>query len=142
MATTSFLSKEIQVSGLSYFPECRWREAIIHYLFGIWGNRLNVICRPKIRFGHIVLQLKDGQYNAYRDSWYENNSPPTIGRSYQLVVDGTDKNAVEVGLASFVKNGSIKMLVIVIKPEAQFYLWKLKRRGKYGVSGNQLPKLT
>src|ERR1700685_4151166 len=57
---------DIQVSGLRCFPESNWREAILYYLFGIWGNQGSVTYRPKIAFRSCTLRLdlEIGCYSA------------------------------------------------------------------------------
>ena len=52
-------SNHIQVSGITWFPPERWREAILYYLFGLWSNKGCVAYRPKIRFGSVVLRLDE-----------------------------------------------------------------------------------
>ncbi|MBI2594641.1 MAG: hypothetical protein HYW38_00010, partial [Candidatus Colwellbacteria bacterium] len=63
------ISNDIQVSGSpsQEFPEARWREAILFYLFGVWADRQSVTYRPKISFGDITLRLDlaEGEYYAY-----------------------------------------------------------------------------
>lgn len=132
---------DIQVSGYTNFPESRWREAILFYLFGMWGNRERVTYRPKISFGDITLRLGDGEYYAYGHAQVPENIPPLD--SDDLVETSGKQTEVEVALIRFVKDERIKQLRLrlpsVSDDVATLVLWKKARRGEYGYAGLGLP---
>lgn len=145
------VNNDIQVSGLSSqeFPERRWREAILFYLFGIWSGKLSVTYRPKIHFGDITLRLQPsddpegGEYYAYGHA-EKPQEPPALGPD-DLVVRSGRKADVEVALARFVKDDRIRQLRLGVVcsqnvHRCQFALWKIRgERGKYGYAGIGLP---
>ena len=137
------LFRDIQVSGLTNFSESRWREAILYYLFGIWGNRSDVTYRPKISFGDIWLRLhsSNGRYYAYgHEEIFE--PVPALGND-DLVETSDEQARVEVALIRFVKNDKIKQLRLrfpsVSNDTCVLVLWKKTRRGEYGVASLGLP---
>ncbi len=137
------LARDIQVSGFTCFPESRWREAILYYLFGIWGNRSDVTYRPKISFGDIWLRLdsSNGRYYAYGHEETFEQVPP-LG-SDDLIVTSDEQVKVEVALIRFVKNDRIKQLRLRFPAKSgdtcTLVLWKKTRRGEYGVASLGLP---
>jgi len=62
---SDFSVKEIQVAGAECFPENRWREALLSYLFGVWSDG-RVMGRPKISFGPVTLRLDASGVEAMR----------------------------------------------------------------------------
>lgn len=140
------ISNDIQVSGLpsQEYPESRWREAILFFLFGIWSNRESVAYRPKISFGDITLRLdsSSGSYYAYGHAEWP-QEPPAL-RPDDLVVTSGRQADVEVALIRFVKNdriGQLRLGVVCAQNvhRAQLVLWKKTRRGEYGYAGIGLP---
>ena len=140
------ISNDIQVSGLpsQEFPESRWREAILFYLFGIWTNRQSVTYRPKINFGDITLRLdpSGGEYYEYGHAEVPQDVPP-LGPDDLVETSGRQAD-VEVALIRFVKNDRIKQLRLGVVCDqkvrrAQLVLWKKARRGEYGYAGIGLP---
>ena len=142
--TTSALSAQaavshgIQVSGLKCFPSNEWRNAILHYLFGMWGGNENVTYRPKITFGLATLRLDclTQRYFAYGPS--PDQHLPDPDDEHTLVV-GDGRNEVDVGLVTFVKNVQITRLVIRFPDQTEFWLWKKERRGEFGCMGLGIP---
>ena len=133
---------EIQISGYTNFPESRWREAILFYLFGMWGNRERVTYRPKICFGDVTLRLdrQDREYYAYGHAQVPKDVPPLLGTD--LVEPSGKQTEVEVALIRFVKDESIKQLRLrlpSVSLVATLVLWKKARRGEYGYAGIGLP---
>ena len=135
---------DIQVSGLACFPEERWREAILHYLFGVWADKQDVTYRPKINFGDITLRLdpSGGEYFAYGHAEVPQNVPP-LGPDDLVETSGRQAD-VEVALIRFVKNNRIKQLRLCVVCDqkvnrAQLVLWKKAWRGEYGYAGIGLP---
>lgn len=131
----------LQVSGLTNFSEERWREAILHFLFGVWGNKYEVMYRPKICFGQLTLRLDpdDREYFAYglsRDD--ELPDFPSKDRDSEFVV-GCSQTEVEQGLIRFVKNDQIKKLTIALRNHGTLVLWKKERRGQYGCFAQGIP---
>jgi hypothetical protein len=135
--------RNIQVSGRTDFPESRWREAILFYLFGVWGNRDNVTYRPKIHFGDITLRLnrQSGEYYAYGHAEAPEPSPSLRDSDELVSVSSGKQEEVEVALIRFVKNNRIKQLHLHF-PELRggfLVLWKKDKRSEYGVEGIGLP---
>ncbi len=133
--------RDIQVSGRTGFPGSRWREAVLFYLFGIWGNREDVTYRPKIHFGDICLRLdrQSKEYYAYGHAEVPELTPITSSEETLFVRSG--QNEVEIGLIRFVKDNRIKKLVLSLGPggACQLLLWKKEKRSEYGVAGIRLP---
>jgi len=139
------VSNDIQVSGLASqeFPELRWREAILFYLFGVWSNKQSVMYRPKISFGDITLRLDqgDGEYYAYGEAHEELPTVHPVGeRDDHIVVRSWKQNDVEVALARFVKNDRIKWLTLSFRYSGRIVLWKKERRGQYGITATDIPR--
>ncbi len=132
--------KEIQVSGLLWFPEHRWREAILYYLFGIWENREEVMYRPKIHLGGITLRLNPstGTYYAYGTSDDE-ECGPWVGENGEELVVSCHQLEVEIGLIRFVKNDSIRTLLIRLEDGGEICLWKTRRRSRFGIDCRGIP---
>ena len=128
---------EIQVSGIRCFPMNEWRNAILYFLFGMWGNKNNVTYRPKINFGGVSLRLDlvTGKYYAYGTA--PDTEPLTFTGRELVTVD--DKSEVEVSLIRFVKNEDIKRLTIVFPNQMMLRIWKKERRGEYGCAATGLP---
>lgn len=146
---------DIQVSGRENFPERRWREAILYYLFGSWSGNSDVTYRPKIIFGSLTLRLdpENGKYFAYGrgTGWPSDmDAVDAIRLSLDPRFKGihiicSDRAAdVERGLIRFVKNNRIKYLRIDIetgKEGVKFvFLWKKERRGEYGIASFGIPE--
>ncbi len=140
------VTNDIQVSGLTSqeFPESRWREAILFYLFGIWANRQSVTYRPKICFSDITLRLDrssdDGEYYVYGTPTEELPYPFPIREDEKLTVRSFRQVDVEVALARFVKNDRIKLLTLSLRYSGRLMLWKKSRRGQYGCTATDIPR--
>ena|SRR3989338_4400607 len=140
------ISNDIQVSGLpsQEFPESRWREAILFYLFGIWTNRQSVTYRPKINFGDITLRLdtSSGEYYAYGTPHEEMDLYQLRFREEEKLYVRSGKQAdVEVALARFVKNDRIRLLTLYLpRSFGRVELWKKSRRGQYGCTATDIPR--
>jgi len=142
-------SKEIQVSGKRCFPGNHWREAILHYLFGVWGGENEVLYRPKISFGgtsrswfELRLDRETLEYFAY----WNGNEPPAVEQSphfkpEEILTVGYSQFEVEQGLIRFVKNNRIRMLTISFSKLRSLHLWKGREKGQYGVTGNNIPHI-
>lgn len=131
---------EIQVSGQRCFPMNEWRNAIEHYLFGVWGNKDEVMFRSKINFGGVSLRLDQscGEYYAIGQSPdadllpFSTNGVLSVG-CWQL--------EVEQGLIRFAKNEEIRMLVITFRNHGVLKLWKTDRRGEYRCHSYGIPSV-
>ena len=131
--------KDIQVSGFECFEENRWREAILSYLFGVWGNLKGVMYRPKMMFGGITLRLHQsaGEYYAYGPKTHED--PPAVRRLEEhLVLKTWEQPEVEVALARFVKDNGLRQLTLPFR-HGELRLWKKSQRGQYGIEAIGLP---
>lgn len=145
MVATSLLvqhasGNDIQVSGLvsQEFPESRWREAILFYLFGIWSSRQSVTYRPKISFGDITLRLDQlgGEYYAYGVAG-DIHDVPSVSEDARLGCGGQQAE-VELALVRFVKNERIRMLTLKLD-SGLLCFWKKQRRGEYGMASWGIP---
>jgi len=141
---------ELQVSGLKVFEAHRWREAILHYLNGVWGNRQEVMYRPKIHFStpsttnefaHVTLRL-DPRSRTY---WLEGIPPidedrsPRFNAEQTIVVAEPGKQTdVEQGLIRFVRDNRIKLFILNLGSEGELRLWKSERRAELNVSASQV----
>lgn len=134
----SAFGNDIRISGLASqeFPEARWREAILSYLFEIWSGRPRATGYPMIGFGNITLRLDPscGLYYAY-------GIPSKESPGYEHFVKGDEdihvrsgrKEDVEVGLIRFVKNNRIKLLTLWLPTSGgPVTLWKKPQRSQYG----------
>ena len=128
---------EIQVSGLTLFPMNRWREGILHYLFGVWGNKDNVMYRPKINFGGVSLRLDVAKRKYY--AYGIGPDAELLAFTGREIITLDDQSEVEVALIRFVKNDEIKRLTIVFPNRSWFYLWKTERRGEYRCAAVGIP---
>lgn len=140
------VNNDIQVSGLvsQEYPEARWKEAILFYLFGVWSNKQSVMYRPKISFGDITLRLdpSSAEYYAYGHQEKPQEIPQIS--SNDLVVPTARQADVEVGLIRFVKNPKIRQLRLTLETHDKMFLgqlvfWKKVRRGEYGVAQLGIP---
>ncbi len=135
----------MQVSGLNNFEESRWRECFLYYLFGIWGNQKRVTYRPKVNFctgtgpsiGMFELRLDraSGEYFACGSCAVQ--EPPTFYGDQVLIVSYKQAE-VEQALVRFVKNNSIKMLIISLR-KGVVHLWKKPQRSCLGVLATGIP---
>ncbi|MCX6784240.1 MAG: hypothetical protein NT141_04245 [candidate division WWE3 bacterium] len=131
--------KDLQVSGLTCFPETKWREAVLFYLFGLWGGKHEVTYRPKISFGNVTLRLDRsiGAYYAYGKS---SEILPIFEEEQTIIVDAGKQADVEVALVRFVKDSQIRLIVINLPiTTSSVAIWKKQRRGQYGCSTTHLP---
>ncbi|MEM9336537.1 MAG: hypothetical protein AAGA35_01625 [Patescibacteria group bacterium] len=129
--------RDLQISELKTFPENRWREAILHYLFGIWADKESVTYRPKIHFGTMCLRLNQAsrEYFAYGSSpnWEVHQS---FRGEEILITEGCGQDEVEGALIRFVKNDRIRILAITLGNDQFLRLWKTDKRSEYGCHGD------
>lgn len=140
-STIPAVDRELQVgaSGRT-FPEERWREAILYYLFGVWSGNVAMTLRPKISFGNVTLRLVPDPKALHPDArvYYaygiapdgERCSHSAITRGELLFV-GNEQARVETALIRFVKDNRIKTLAISMGTGGGIQLWKTSRRGEY-----------
>ena len=145
MTTSTSLSldsKNIVVNGSKKFPESRWREAILHFLFQNWSNERRV--HPEISFGDVILRLNWGkggpEYYAYGRGSEEPPSLP-FGTPGQLIVLEPMQNNVDVAMARFVKDRQIRWLILGFWEwrRGRVYLWKKPQRNQYGIAVERIP---
>ena len=128
---SNFDRHEIQVSGLQLFPADKWRDAITYYLDGVWANEEHVMYRPKIFFGGLTLRQGDTEY-IVRGTGPDAVTP--VFKADEVLSIGCGLAEVDQGLMCFVRNETIKALVIDFSDGARMYLWK-EREGQYGCAG-------
>lgn len=135
------VDREIQVAGSTCYPENKWREAILTFLFALWRGDRYVCGRPKIHFGCLCLRLdaEDGCYFAYGKGSDAECTAVSYG-SCDLLEVGGSRLEVESALIRFVKNKQIKVLVLRLR-NGIVVLWKKDRRGQYGCwSSSEIPR--
>lgn len=130
--------QEIQVSGLLTFPGNRWRDAFLHYLFGIWADHSDVTYRPKIALGGISVRWNPEdpakKYYVYGHRPFDRPACPDVPSENKLVV-GRTQDVFEGGLIRFVKNDRILLLELQLPLSASLLLWKNpQERGFLGVA--------
>jgi hypothetical protein len=130
--------KELQVSGLRCFPENRWREAILYYLFGIWGNKKEVTYRPKINLGGVTLRL-DHCVDAYYAYGFSEEEYSRDGLGIGELSVGYQRLEVENGLIRFVKDDTIRALFINFANGGRLCIWKKSQRSRFGISCRGIP---
>lgn len=132
--------QEIKVSGLICYPGPRWREAILKYVFGIWGDEKTVTLRPHIAFGdiHLRLDTTKGEYYAYGTSTSKFGELPEGAGNKNGFVVNSQQNNVECGLIRFVKNKKIELLVINFPDKGVLFLWKGKKRNEFYVTAKNI----
>ena len=118
---------EIQISGIEIFQADKWKEAILYYLDGVWGDEEYVMYRPKISLGG--LSLRRGTHYYIRGTAPDEVSPDFLDTEKIYVTSSLEE--VDQGLIRLVKNEKIKMLVITFGDNNTLSLWK-KEDGQYG----------
>ena len=102
----------IQVSGLDFFPQDRWREGILYFVNGILADEDRVMYRPKISIGDVGLTL-DAENGCYSFWGYDTNIvPPVVDEATFTLTVGASQVEVEHALLRFVKNNKIRMLTL------------------------------
>jgi hypothetical protein len=139
MSTALRVDRDVQVGHCHQFPENRWREAILAFLFGIWSGKPSVWDRPKIIFGGLTLRLDkvEKRYFAYgrgADDYYD--MPLTCPTGSEDLTVSDSQQEVEIGLVRFVKDNQIKLFTINLQ-EGCLVLWKKGKRGEYGCHSTQ-----
>lgn len=136
---------EIQVSGQKNFEGARWRAAIEHFLEAKDKGKVAVTHRPKLRFwmggeSAVTLSLAHGEtYCAYGVSTAGQDMPEPPIRGLRIV-KGCERGKVDNGLREFVKDNSIRMLVIELSGTAKVVLWKARQRSFLGIAATGIPK--
>jgi hypothetical protein len=145
--STKVYEREIQISGLDCYDENEWRNAILHYLFGVWKNDEVIMSRPKINFGPFTLRLdpQRGQYYAYLTGSSDQGDPFPEGvvNSHNILeVESPDQNTVEIALVRFVKDKGLRALQIDIpRTWTTIWFWKGERRGQLGITITHVPTM-
>ena len=124
------------------FAENHWREAILHYLFGMWSGKRIFSDEQRISFGDVTLaldpceRLYDISGKGERDEVDYN-----IRCSDNTLCVSNTRQDVEQGLIRFAKNPKIRALLIsVVECGCErvclcpsFCIWKKNNKGQYGV---------
>ncbi len=124
---------EIQVSGLKRFPQSHWRQAILHFLFGVWGEKQDAMQRPKISFKQFTLRLEPefDRYVAYQndthivdqtfEEFLKEAGLSDIDHSEFIRVTAPAGDAVELALIRFAKCNRIRVLAIEVLAGTVFF---------------------
>ena len=138
----------IQVAGLECYPTNRWRDALMAFLMGIWGDQGSVMYRPKIDLGPACLRL-DPDAKAFTISGH--NPSPSYEGSWSGPVSKAKRACSErtwvtqVGrpgdmvktmdqLVRFVKDSARLRLVLMFPTSQVLVLTKGRKRGDLDVT--------
>lgn len=135
------MDKVIMVAGYKGFPESRWREAILYFVFEkLKGNRIIERC-PEISFGRIVLGFdeKKKKYFVRNTNKNEDEVPNIFGSESVIYMENPEECEVEIKLLKFVKDSKIRVISIFTSKGCWITLWKKHEKGEYGLSGLSLP---
>src|SRR4051812_20900676 len=131
--------RQIAVAGKK-FPESRWREAILHFLFGIWGNDPIVMGNPQITFGEMTLRLDKKERKYYGFGHFGPDGERPIELIDRRIHTFPDQREVEIGLVRFVKDPDVPMITIQLDKAGWLHLWKVERRGEYRCYAEDMPQ--
>ena len=111
---------DIQISGLRVFPRGEWRNAILHYLTGVWAGHNNVTYRPKVCWseaGFSRMPVEDDSdltplfYELYAGDEAFGRTPPFVMEEQTIRVSA-ERLQLEAALVRFVRNDKLMMLVV------------------------------
>ncbi|MCX6744773.1 MAG: hypothetical protein NTX82_04580 [Candidatus Parcubacteria bacterium] len=133
--------REIQVSGLELFTGKQWREAILHFLQGMLAGTDSVTYRPKIAFfdgsGYDLtfglLGKETPVYYAEGKTLNPRLDPKDWSLHHAQLIVGNKQSEAEWGLARFVNDDQVKLLVIRLGSYRRLTLWK-KDDGELGIA--------
>ena len=142
----------MQVAGLQCYPTNRWRDALMAFLMGIWGDYSNVMYRPKIDLGPACLRLDPDQ----KTFTLSGHNPHPGNGSWELPLDDAQKarnertwvaDAGKTGdmvqtmdqLVRFVKDPARLRLVLMFPTGQVLVLTKGRKRGDLDVTYIELP---
>ena len=158
--TTNALTgdRSIQVASWKPFTEDKWREAILFYLNGIWGDKPNVIANPIIQFCDVTLRLLKGvryvAYTAQDDATQQDKEEldrmgylgfddryaiwaKTIPQEFtvpECIEAGDFPLDVHNALIRFVRSPKVRLVTVAFDGAGRFSMWKTKNRGEYRMS--------
>lgn len=132
-------ARELQVSGLQTFSEDRWRDCVLYFLNGMWSDKSEVIYRPKLNLGEITLRFDDEKDEYFAYGRPIETEHPAFSIVETLTVSYA-RMAVEQGLARFVRNDRLKLLVILLRDGGEVRLWKKQRRSRFGITCKAIPR--
>ena len=95
--------------------------------------------RPKINFAGISLRLDTKQRQYYLCGKSEFNGRGPVSFDNEVLVVQDLQTEVEIGLIRFVKDESIRVLIIEFRNHSTLLLWKKEKRGEYGVHATGIP---
>lgn len=134
--------------GIKYWIY-QWRAAIEYYLEKIWSGDAEFMQSPQIYFAslynrprdtfwnHAVLDL-DSTTHTYSGYWLGKIAPSNVTPDFdrdKIITVGSNQPAVEWGLARFLKDRKIKMLIIRFPVERWMCLVK-EDGGSLEIHGN------
>lgn len=148
-STSTAVDRELQVGASGRcFPEERWREGILYFLFGVWSGNTAVTMRPKISFGGVTLRLAPDPHALNPDirAYYaygvgtDNGMRLPVTKWEERLNVRNEQEHVETALIRFVKDDRIRTLFIGMCFGGGIQLWKTSRRGEYRCASINLPK--
>lgn len=118
--------ENFMVSGHKAFSKDKWRQAILYYLFGVWGDQYAVMHKPEISFGPLTLELdlNDGYYYVYTSEIEDDEtayfSEANLLEPSRKLLCGNSQLEVENGLIRFVKDKHLRIFTIRIGPRSDY----------------------
>ncbi|HJN85165.1 MAG TPA: hypothetical protein QF873_02510 [Patescibacteria group bacterium] len=122
----------IQVAMDTYFPWNEWRNALLHFLNGIWADDYAVTCRPKIAFGQVTLRRSvDGKSYTCSGKDSDRRSAgiaiTTKRDHFHETLRTDDAIAIEHALVRFVRNDDFRMLTLKMSTGELRFIKRAKR---------------
>jgi hypothetical protein len=130
----------IRISRTNTFKSYKWKEAILYYLHGIWGDRWSVVRQPQICFPPGLTLCLDYETCSYTVSGHAgtefiSHSPNQTQSISNKMYD------VQVGLASFVECDRLQVLKIAFPDGNELRLGKRSRDEEIYCWFGECPKI-
>jgi len=124
----------IHVVGSQTYPGENWREAIISYLNGIWSGKTDL---RGLYFNNTCVRLSKtgGEYYLYFRHEQDGPEPQNLAACETVwAVSYPALNDMEIGLIRFVRNNSIRQLVLTFPGVGNMTLTKGQKRSELFIS--------
>ena len=102
-----------------------WRKAFNRYIDGVWSQH-NQFAEGVLIIDTVILSLHNEEYSIQNPTDLIIYARPGFNRS-EIHAVPSDRNSIELGLAKFVRNDFIRMLVIEFSC-SRLMLWKDQAR--------------
>jgi hypothetical protein len=110
-----------RLEPFAVYDQKDWRKAINRYLDQIWSQQ-NDDAEGLLFFGDIMFSLQNGKYDVQYPAATRELPRPQFSRG-EIHAVTSKRNEFELGLTKFVRNNSMRLLVIEF-PDLRFMLWK------------------